>query len=220
MESKKLTFDQIKDGILSYKANSQNKQAAIVIVRGVFESSPTPQVQSGLIAEEKALLKYPVYMTRDYGELNYDMNSSERMRYLEGYMDAEEYAASKFAEEKAKLKHDIIWKLIEEFQEQMADEGLNRETEINERHLSYNDVEALLYTRLDNKDSYGKEWNLESKVAEKEREIERELEDFAKWFNVEQWKGGLGDINKTAFCKGNWKHIVSLYLRSKQHSTT
>lgn len=45
-------------------------------------------------------------------------------------------------------KESLVWKIIEDFQEMMNAEGLDRETEINNKHLSYNDVEHYLYSLL------------------------------------------------------------------------
>ena len=52
-------------------------------------------------------------------------------------------------ENKQLSAEDIIWKAIEGFQEMMVAEGLNRETDINDKHLSYNDVEYFLYELME-----------------------------------------------------------------------
>lgn len=69
--------------------------------------SPTPQVQSGLSAEEAALAKYPVTYKTQFGQLDFDLNGYERDFYREGYQDALEYAASKVDEKEREITRMI-----------------------------------------------------------------------------------------------------------------
>jgi hypothetical protein len=46
--------------------------------------------------------------------------------------------------------------------------------------------------------------------------MEKELEDFAEWFNENQWRGGKGDYLKTLFCKCDYKGIIREYVKKKE----
>lgn len=162
----------IFDGRMSEKFEAENVQWCESI-----EYSPTPQVQSGLSAEEVALAKYPVTYKTQFGQLDFDLNGYERDFYREGYQDALEYAASKVAEAtKSKYypkdypieSRDRVLMMFEAWEKGKHDEAMHE----------YSDL-------------------VQAKVAEKEREIERlkqELEENIKMSKV--WKDAYEKAHK------------------------
>lgn len=46
-----------------------------------------------------------------------------------------------------------------------------------------------------------------------EKGLEKELIEFAKWFNYNQWVGGKGDYNKSLFVNSKWNEVIALYFK-------